>query len=171
MTANWVKTRSPNLAWTELKKELCMQYSVNLSDIHPTQAFSLFEQDLDELLDDYLHHASNLLSKIYHTSDMSSISVEGTNYYAVVYSLNCRKLKDSIAGYQSTQSRTIEECFRDICNVSAGCEQAKGYCRAKFNTLDASCITEIKTMKKTGPCYKCKGPHINTANSQNQLHR
>ena len=41
-------------------------------------------------------------AKVYHTSDMSSILVESTNHYAAVYGLNCRKLKDSIAGHQYT---------------------------------------------------------------------
>ena len=96
-----------------------MQYPVIPSDTHATQAFTHLEQGLDELLDNYLHHMCELLSKIYHTSDMSSISAEGTNHYAVAYGLNSRKLKDSIAGHQSTQWRTMEECFRDIHNISA----------------------------------------------------
>ena len=35
-TANSLKTRSPNLMWMELKKELSLQYSVILSDTHDT---------------------------------------------------------------------------------------------------------------------------------------
>ena len=31
---------------------------------------------------------------------MSMILVEGINHYAVVYSLNCRRLKDSVVGHQ-----------------------------------------------------------------------
>ena len=69
-----------------------MQYYIIPSDNHATQALNHLEQGPDELLDDYIHHVSDL-SKIYHTSDMSRISVEGTNHYAVVYGLNCRKLK------------------------------------------------------------------------------
>ena len=80
-----------------------MQYSNIPSDSHATQAFTQLEQGMDELLNDYLHHASELLSKIYHTSDMSSISAEGTSHYAIVYGLNCRKLKDIMAGHQNVQ--------------------------------------------------------------------
>ena len=86
-----------------------MQYSVILSDTHVTQAFTWLEQGPDELLGDYLHHATELLSKIYHTSDMSSISAEGTSHYVVVNGLNCRKLNNTILGHWSTQWRMIEE--------------------------------------------------------------
>ena len=57
----------------ELKREVSVQFSVIPFDIHGIQAFIQLEQGLDELLDDYLHHASKPLSKIYHTSDISSI--------------------------------------------------------------------------------------------------
>ena len=68
----------------DLKKELSMQYSIIPSDTHATQAFIHLEKGPDELFDDL----SDLLSKIYHTSDMSRISAEGTNHYTVVYGLN-----------------------------------------------------------------------------------
>ena len=58
LTANRLKTRSPNLTWTELKKELSMQYSIIPSNTHATQVFTCLEQGMDELLDDYLHHVS-----------------------------------------------------------------------------------------------------------------
>ena len=93
----------PNLTLSDLKKELSMQYSIYASKTHTPQAFTNLEQGLDELLDDYLYCASELLSKIYHNSDISKISAEGTNHYQVVYGLNCRKLKDSMAGYRSAQ--------------------------------------------------------------------
>ena len=76
-----------------------MQYSVIPSDTYVTQVFTHLKHGPDELLDDYLHCASELLSKIYHTSDISSISVEGTNYYAAVFGINGRKPKDSVAGH------------------------------------------------------------------------
>ena len=94
-----------------------MQYSIIPSDTHATQTFTHLGQGLNELLDDYLHHVSELLSKIYHTSDLSRISVEGTNHYAVVYGLNCGKPKDSVAGHRSAQWKRIKECFRDICMI------------------------------------------------------
>ena len=146
--------------WMELKKELYIQYSWSFHLILITQAITHLEQGPDELLDDYLHCARELLSKICHISNMSRISVEGTSHYAVVYGLKCRKQKDSIVGHWSILWRTMEECFMDIHNISTVYEWAKGYCRAKFNTLDASCITEIKTMENTGPCYKCGGTHL-----------
>ena len=75
------------------------------------------EQGLDELLNNYLHHVNELLSKIYHTSDMFKISVEGTNHYTIVYYLNCRKPEDSTTGHRSMQWKMMEQCFRDICNI------------------------------------------------------
>ena len=73
------------------------------------------------------------------------------------------------------QSKMIEDGFRDICNIGIGYERAKGYCRAEFNTLDASCITDAKTMKKLGWYYKCRAPHFQSnwtdhrGNSSNEL--
>ena len=96
-----------------------MQYSIIPSNTHTTHAFTHLEQGLVELLDDYLHCVSDLLSNIYHTSDMSRISAEGTNHHAVVHSLNCRKLKDSMAGHRSAQWKMMEECSRDIHNIIA----------------------------------------------------
>ena len=83
----------------ELKKESSMHHFIIPSNTHATQAFTQLEHGLDELLSDYLQHVSDLLSKIYHTSDMFKVSAEGTNHYAVVYGLNCRKLKDNIVGH------------------------------------------------------------------------
>ena len=51
---------------------------------------------------------------------MSRNSVEGTNHYAVVYGLNCRKLEDSAAGHRIAQQKMMEKCFRDIHNISVG---------------------------------------------------
>ena len=76
-----------------------MQYSIIPFDTQATQAFIHLEQGLDELLENYLHYVSELLSKICHTSDMSRISVEGSNHYVVVYGFSCRKLKDSVVGH------------------------------------------------------------------------
>ena len=53
---------------------------------------------------------------------MSRISAEGTNHYAVVYGLNCRKLKDRVVGHRSAQWKMMEEWLRDICNTNVGYE-------------------------------------------------
>ena len=124
------------------------------------QAFAQLEQGPDELLDMFLHHASDLLSKIYHTSHMSRILVEGLNHYTVVYGLNCRRLKDSVAGHWNMQWKTMEDCFRNIYISSTGYERAQEYCRADFNIPEASMITELKTTKEPGPCYKSSGSHF-----------
>ena len=60
------------------------------------------------------------MSKIYHTFDMSSISVEGSTHYTVVYGLNCRKQKDSVMGHWGVQWRTVEECFRGVVILAQG---------------------------------------------------
>ena len=97
---------------------------------------------------------------MYHTSDMPRVSAEGTIHYAVVYGLNCRKLKDSMAGHRHALWKMMEECFRDICNIDVGYQEAKDYYRAKFGMLDASDINEVKAVEKTGLHYKCRGPHL-----------
>ena len=99
-----------------------MQYSIIPFDTHATQAFTHLEQGLDKLLSDYVLCVSELLSKLYHAFDMTRFSVEGSDHYAVVYGLNCRKLKDSMVGHQGTQWKTMEECFRNICNIGTGYE-------------------------------------------------
>ena len=97
-----------------------MHYSIITSDTNATQAFIHLEQGQDELLDDYLHCVSDLLLNIYHTFDMSRISAEGTNHYALVYGLNCKKLKDGMAEHRSAQWKMMEECFRDTHNIHTG---------------------------------------------------
>ena len=72
-----------------------MHYSVILSESDATKAFTQLEQGMHELLDDYLHYASELLSKMKHNFEMSSNSAEGINHYAVISGLNCRKLKET----------------------------------------------------------------------------
>ena len=83
----------------ELRRELSMQYSNIPYDSHATKAFAQLEQAPHEPFDMYLQHTSKLLSKSYHTSYMSRISVEHLNHYKVVYGLNYRRLKDNVAGH------------------------------------------------------------------------
>ena len=137
-SANGLKAQLPDLTCMELKRELSMQYSNILYDSHATQAFIQLEQGPDELLDVYFHCATELQSKIYHTSDMSRISPKGLNHYAVVYGLNCRRLKDSVLGHKGRQWKIMEDCLRDICFTCAGYEKAKGHCTANYNTPEAS---------------------------------
>ena len=80
-----------------------MQYSAILYNTHATQAFTQLNQGLDELQDMYLYPVSELLSKIYHTSDMSRIWVDDLNQYTMIYVLNCGKLKNSVAEDQREQ--------------------------------------------------------------------
>ena len=58
------------------------------------QPFAHLQQGPDELLEMYLHHASELLWKIHCMMDTSQIQAEGINYYTMVYGLNSHKLKD-----------------------------------------------------------------------------
>ena len=67
----------PHLTWKDLKGELLRQYSKIPFDSHATQAFYHLQQGSDEILEMYLHHATELLSKIHHTTDMSQIPAEG----------------------------------------------------------------------------------------------
>ena len=111
-SVNSLKAQLSNLTWTELKKELSTQYSAIPFDSHATQAFAQLEQGPDELLDMYLHHSSELLSNIYHTSDLSTILAEDLNHYTVVYGLNGRRLQNSVVEHQSMQWKKMEDCFR-----------------------------------------------------------
>ena len=42
----------------------------------------------------------------------------------------------------------MEDYFRDIYNIGARYEKARGYCKAEYNIPEASVITEVKTMRK-----------------------
>ena len=130
---------------------------------------------------------SELLSKIYHTVDISKVLVEGTNHFAVVYGLNCRKHKDSVVGHRSTQWKMVEECFRDIHNIAMGYEWPKGYCRTEFSFPHVPGINEIKAVKRPAHAMSAEDPTSNvnvqvtatinfklkwhTTGSQNQLRR
>ena len=50
-SANRSKAQLPNLTWTELKRELSIQYSVILSNSHARHAFAWLKHGPDELLD------------------------------------------------------------------------------------------------------------------------
>ena len=89
----------------------------------------------------YLHHASELLQKFHHTSDMSKISAEGLNHYTVVYCLNCRMLKDSVVEHQSAHWKLMEDCFRSIHTFGVDYGRAKGYCRADSDAPEAKSMT------------------------------
>ena len=98
---------------------------MQFSAIHLTQAFIQLEQGPDEPLNMYLHNASEPLSKICHTSNMSRTPVTDINHYTVVYSPNSRRLKDSVVGHRSTPWKMMEEYFRDIWNLDINNETAR----------------------------------------------
>ena len=53
----------------------------------------------------------------------------------------------------------MEDCFRDIHNISVVYGKANGYCRAEYNISDASAILEVKTMRKPR-LLQCGGCHF-----------
>ena len=120
-----LKAWSQNITWMEIKREMSMHYSTIPFESNANQTFAQLEWSPDELLDMYLHHVSEFLSKIYHTSDMSRISVEGLNHYTVVYGLNCRRLKDSVVSHWSMQWKTMENCLKDISTIGADTKELK----------------------------------------------
>ena len=89
----------PYLMWQDLKSKPSRQYSKISFNSHATQVFACLQQGSDELLEMYLHHASELSLKIHHTTDMAEIPAEGLNHYTVVYSLNSANLKDKLSGH------------------------------------------------------------------------
>ena len=54
----------PHLTRKDLESELSREYSVIALNNHATQAFAHLQQGSNELLEMYLHHAHELLSKI-----------------------------------------------------------------------------------------------------------
>ena len=57
----------------------------------------------------------------------------------------------------------MANCLKDIHNIGAGYEKAKGYCRASYNTLEAPVITDVKTVRKPGSYYKYGEPNSTTS--------
>ena len=112
------------------------------------------------LLDMYLHHASELILKIHHTSDLPQILLKGLNHYTIVYGLDSRKIRKSIVGHWNVQWRSMEDYFRDIHAFGAGYERAKGCGRAEYNFPEASTNNDVMSKKDPGPCFKCSGPHF-----------
>ena len=88
MSAHRLRHHLQHLTWDNIKNELSWQYSTIPSDSHITQAFAHLQQGPIELLEMYLHCASELLTKIHHMTDMSQILARGLNHYTVVYGLN-----------------------------------------------------------------------------------
>ena len=117
----------PHLTWDNLKNEHLEQYLTIPFNSHATQSVDHLQQGPSELLEMYLHRASEPLSKIHHMVDLSQILGEGLNYYTMVSGQNVNKVKDNIVGHQSTYCRTVEDCFSNICVVGVGYERAKGY--------------------------------------------
>ena len=140
ISAHRLREGSPKLMWKELKSNLSRKYSSISFDSHATKAFPCLQQGPDELFKMYLHCASDLLSKIHHTSDMSWISVEGLNCSTMVYDLTFRKLRESLVGHQSMLWRSMEDCFIDICEFGTDYKRATAYGRAEFDTQEASTV-------------------------------
>ena len=80
----------------------------------------------------------------------------GSESVMVVYGLNCKRLKYSVAGQYW---KSMEDCFRDICTFGAGYERTKGYSRADFNVPETSAVNICKSTKDPGPCFGCSGSH------------
>ena len=83
MSAYKLRDHLPHLTWDDLKNGFLSQYSTFHS--HAIKALTHLQQGPSEILKMYLHHASELLSKIQHKMDMSQITVEGLNHYTMVY--------------------------------------------------------------------------------------
>ena len=112
----------------------------------PPQALAHLQQGPDELVEMYLHHASKLLSKIHHITDIAQIPVGGLNHHTVVYGPNSTKLKEKSAGHRHAYRNTMEDCISNIHAFGAGYERAKGYPRVDVNTPEPT-ISEIQSKK------------------------
>ena len=96
MSSDRLRDCLSHLTWDDIKHELLRQYSMIPFGSQATQAFTDLQQGCNELLKLYLHHATELLSKIQYMTDMSQIPAEGLNHYTMVYGLNSNKLKDQV---------------------------------------------------------------------------
>ena len=136
-------------------------------DSHAAKSFAHLQQCSDELLQMYLHCASELLSKIHHMTDTSQIPAEGLNHYTVLYGLNLNKLKDKVAGHRSTYWRTMGDCFNNIHAVGSRYHIAKGYSQADCHAPEVL-INMVKSTKGPGTCFKCNGPHFQSRYMKNK---
>ena len=99
---NRLKAQSSHLMWMELKRNCpCNIQLFHLMVMQPRLSSEWKEVWMSSLMNTCTVQVSSCLK--YTTLQMSRILVEGLNQYAVVYGLNCRKLKNSITVHQSTQ--------------------------------------------------------------------
>ena len=73
---------------------------------------------------------------------------------------NCRKLKDSVVGWQNVYWKSMEDCFRGIPTFGMGYKRTKDYCRPAFNAQEASSINEVQSTKDPGLWFRCGGPNF-----------
>ena len=70
------------------------------------------------------------------------------------------KVKGQCCGTVECTMKIMEDCFRDICNIGAGYERAKGYWRTDFSDPEALKITDVKTIKEPGLWCRCSRSHF-----------
>ena len=106
----------------------------------------------------YLHHTSELLSKIHHMMGMSQILTEGLDHYTMVYRLNLNRLKDNIVGPLGTYWGTCKIASVTFMLLVLDM-RVKGYSWADFHAQEEP-VYEVKSTKEPWHCFKCSRPHF-----------
>ena len=88
----------------------------------------------------------------------------------IAYELNPTVLKDKVVAQQSAYRNTLEDCFSDIYAFSVGYERATCFLRVDFNAPGAPAISEVRSTKEPGLCFKCGGLHFHNKYRKNKGH-
>ena len=122
----------PHLTWKDLKSQLLRQYStIPFQQLcHPSHC--LLQQGSYELLEMYLHCASELYQKSITQLTCCKFlqKVQTIILWCMAWIL--KKLRDVVVGLQNAYWNTKEDCFNNICTISAGYERVKWLLQSWF---------------------------------------
>ena len=138
--------------------KLSMQYSAIPFDSHEPSLLPNWNKTGMNSLTSICATQVGLCQKITIHSDISSTLMEGLNHYTVVYGLNCRRLKDSVAGHWNMQWkkwRVASTMFIILVLVQKSQRLAE-----LISTPQKHHPALSEDYNELGLCYKCGRPHF-----------
>ena len=85
------------LDWHSLKKHLITNYSEIPYDTHAINVYDNLHQGSNESTSTFFHRVQDILERIHHTSDMTSISAISTNHAKILTGLKDGRLRNKLA--------------------------------------------------------------------------
>ena len=106
------------LDWHSLKKHLTTNYSEIPYDTHAINAYDNLHHGSNESTSAYLHRAQDILRHIHHTTDMTSISVIGTNHAKILTGLKYSRLQNKLAKSKAKKWTTMPQVLQDVADMA-----------------------------------------------------